>query len=55
MLKHSVKLRRYMYYVMWQHAVCCVQCTAHNTHAALRHAATSPNVCNYVILPSVLT
>jgi len=55
MLKHSVKLRRYMYYVMWQHAVCCVQCTAHNTHAALRHAATSPNVYNYVILPSVLT
>ena len=30
MLKHSVKLRRYMYWVMWQHVVerhvCCVQC-----------------------------
>ena len=30
-------------------------CTAHNTHATLRHAATSPNLCNDVILPSVLT
>jgi len=46
MLKHSVKLRRYMYLVMWQHVVerhvCCVLCrmtvsfyTAHNIHAAL--------------------
>ena len=30
MLKHSVKLRRYIYLVLWQHAVerhvCCVQC-----------------------------
>jgi len=30
MLKHSVKLRRYIYLVMWQHVVewhvCCVQC-----------------------------
>ena len=36
-LKHSVKLRRYIYLVTWQHVVerrvCCVQCTAHNTHA----------------------
>ena len=30
-------------------------CTAHNTHAALRHAATSPNLYNDVILPIVLT
>jgi len=55
-LKHLVK---YMYWVMWQHVVerhvCCVQCTVHNTHAALRHAATSPNIYNDVILPSVLT
>ena len=53
MLKQSVKLRRSIYYVMWQHVVerhvCCVQCrvrlilslcTAHNTHAALLNAAT---------------
>jgi hypothetical protein len=33
----------------------CVVCTAHNTHAAVRHAATSPNLYNDVILPSVLT
>ena len=30
MLKHLVKLRRYIYYVVWQHVaerhVCCVQC-----------------------------
>jgi hypothetical protein len=37
MLKHSVKLRRYRCWVMWQHAlerhVCCVLCTAlHTTH-----------------------
>jgi len=57
MLKHSVKLRRHIYLVMWQHVVerhvCCVLCrvrlcTAHNTHAALRHAATKPNVCVYI-------
>jgi len=30
-------------------------CTAHNTHAALRHAASSHNTYNDVILPSVLT
>jgi len=34
MLKHSVKLRRYIHLVMWQHAlvrhVCCVLCTQHN-------------------------
>jgi len=43
--------------------VCCVQCrvrlhslcTAHNTHTALRHATTSPNLYNNVILPSILT
>ena len=29
--------------------------TSHNTHAALRHAATSPNLYNDVILLSVLT
>jgi len=34
---------------------CAVQCTAQNTHAALRHATTSPNIYNEVILPSVLT
>ena len=28
-------------------------CTAHNTHAALRHAATSPNIHNDVILDCV--
>ena len=28
-------------------------CTAHNPHAALRHAATSPNLYNDVILTSV--
>jgi len=34
----------------------CVVCgTAHNTYAALRHAATSTNLYNDVILPSVLT
>ena len=27
----------------------------HNTHATVRHAATSPNLYNDVILPSVLT
>jgi hypothetical protein len=41
-LKHSVKLSRYINYVMWQ-------------HAALRHAATSPNLYNDVMLLSVLT
>ena len=41
MLKHSVKLRRYIYYVMWQH-VC-------------KHAATSRNIYNDIISPSVLT
>ena len=41
MLKHSVKLLRYINYVMWQR-VC-------------RHAATSHNLYNDVILPSVLT
>jgi len=43
---------------MWQHVerhVCCAQCTAHNAQAAVQHAATSPNVYNHVILPSVLT
>ena len=30
-------------------------CTAQNTHAALRHAATSRNLYNDVILPIVLT
>ena len=30
-------------------------CTAHNTHATLQHAATSPNIYNDVILSSVLT
>ena len=35
-LKHSVKLRRYIYLVMWQHFV--------ERHAALRNAATSPNL-----------
>jgi len=30
-------------------------CTTHNTLAALRLAATSPNIYNDVILPSVLT
>ena len=30
-------------------------CTAHNTPAALRQAATSPNLYNDVILPNVLT
>jgi len=55
MLKHSVKLRRYINLVMWQHGVerhvCCVQCrvglsefhcaqhTTHNTYAA-----TLPNL-----------
>ena len=42
---------------MWQHVIECVACSAHNTHATLRHAATSPNirVYNDVILPRVLT
>ena len=53
MLKHSVKLRRCTNQVTWQR-VCCVQCTVtlhsvslctvHKTHAAVRHAATSPNL-----------
>jgi len=30
-------------------------CTAHNTHAALRLAATSPNLYNDIILPNFLT
>jgi hypothetical protein len=34
--------------------LCAVHCTQ-NSHAALRHAATSPNLYNDVILPSVLT
>ena len=29
-------------------------CTAHNTHAPLRHAATLPNLYKDVILPSIL-
>ena len=37
MLKHSLKLRRYTL-----RRVCCVLCTVHNTHTALRHAATPP-------------
>ena len=46
MLKLSVKLRRYINKVMWQHVVerRVPLCTAHITHAALRHAATSPNM-----------
>jgi len=35
MLKHSVKVRSYMYQVMWQHVVeqhmCCAVCTAQHT------------------------
>ena len=31
MLKHWVKLRSYINYVMWQHSLC----TAHNTHLCL--------------------
>jgi len=41
MLKPSVKLRRYINLVMWQHVlerrVCAVLSTAHNTHDILRH------------------
>ena len=66
MLKHSVKLRRYINYVMWQHVVvwrvCCVLCRVGLSQGvctgmrdALRHAATSPNLYNDVIVPSVLT
>ena len=63
MLKRSVKLRRYIYIYIYLVMWCCVQCrmrrvslcTAHNTHAALRHAATSLILYNDVILPSVLT
>jgi predicted membrane-bound mannosyltransferase len=36
MLRHSVKLRRYIYLVMWQHVVerhvCCVQCRVRQRH-----------------------
>jgi len=39
MSKHSVKLRRYMYYVMWQlvveRHVCCVQCRM-DSHSSYR-------------------
>jgi len=37
------------------HAASLTLHTTRNTHAALRHAATSPNIYNDVILPSVLT
>ena len=43
MLKHSVKLRHSICYVIWQRVV-------------ERHAVTSPNlVYNGIILPSILT
>ena len=40
MLKHSVKLRRYIYLVMWlhvteRHVLCAVHSAQHTTHAAL--------------------
>jgi len=49
MLKHSVKLHRYLNQVMCQYVVegHCVVCTA--------HADRSPNLHNDVILPNVLT
>jgi len=43
-LKHSVKFQSL-----------CVLYTEYKTHAALRHAVTSPNLYNNIILPSVLT
>ena len=50
MLKHSVKLCRYIYLVMWQHVikrhVCCVQCRVILPHH---------QIYNDVILLSVLT
>jgi len=42
MLKHTVKLRRHINLVMWQHVI-------------ERHAVTSANLYNDVILQSVLT
>jgi len=43
MLKHSVKLRRYIYLVMWQHIVeryvCCVQCTQHTCLSRMRNVS----------------
>jgi len=63
MLKHSVKLRRGSM-TLYNLTLHCTQhtcrstvsfCTAHNTHAALRLAATSPNLYNDIILPNFLT
>ena len=46
----------YYYYMHYYDSCMCVVCsTAHNTHTALRHAATSPNLYNDIILPSILT
>ena len=53
MFKHSVKLRVHNTQHTCRSTVSL--CTAHNTLAALRHAATSPSIHNDVILPSVLT
>jgi len=64
MLKHSHSALHTTHMSLYSLTLRCTQhtcrstvslCPAHNTHATLRHAATSPNLYNDVILPSVLT
>ena len=52
MLKHSVKLRRYKYLVMWQHVVerhvCCVLCRVRLMHLLVCELRRFQNArCNY--------
>jgi hypothetical protein len=58
MLKHSVKLRRYMLYgdVAACHRGTCVLCAQHTTHTPLCDMLPHNRIINNdIILPSVLT
>jgi len=52
MLKHSVKLRRYIYIYIY---ILVSLCTAHNTRVTLQHDVTSRDIHKDIILLSVLT
>jgi hypothetical protein len=57
-LKHSVKLRRYMLFgdVTARHRAACVLCAMHTTHTPLCDVLPHHQIAyNDVILPSVLT
>jgi hypothetical protein len=58
MLKHSVKLRRYMLFgdVAACHTAACVLCAVHTTHTPLCNMLPHHQITyNDLILPSVLT